>query len=136
MIKRRPTLAHPDMKLPFTSLFSNTKLRYVCVFKYIYKSCYILYRVRHYLAIKSLPLKLLWHPKQRHHFANKGLYSQSYGFSSSHVCESWTIKEVEHQGIDAFELWCQRRFLKSLGQQADQTSQSLRKSTLNILWKD
>ena len=24
--------------------------------------------------------------KQRHHFANKGLYSQSYSFSSSHVC--------------------------------------------------
>ena len=23
--------------------------------------------------------------KQRHHFANKGLYSQSYGFSKSHV---------------------------------------------------
>ena len=23
--------------------------------------------------------------KQRHHFANKGLFSQSYGFSSSHV---------------------------------------------------
>ena len=23
--------------------------------------------------------------KQRHYFANKGLYSQSYGFSSSHV---------------------------------------------------
>ena len=23
--------------------------------------------------------------KQKHHFANKGLYSQSYGFSSSHV---------------------------------------------------
>ena len=23
--------------------------------------------------------------KQRHHFADKGLYSQSYGFSSSHV---------------------------------------------------
>ena len=23
--------------------------------------------------------------KQRHHFDNKGLYSQSYGFSSSHV---------------------------------------------------
>ena len=23
--------------------------------------------------------------KQRHHFTNKGLYSQSYGFSSSHV---------------------------------------------------
>ena len=24
--------------------------------------------------------------KQRYHFANKGLYSQSYSFSSSHVC--------------------------------------------------
>ena len=21
-------------------------------------------------------------------------------------CESWTIKKVEHQGIDAFQLWC------------------------------
>ena len=25
--------------------------------------------------------------------------------------ESWTIKKAEHQRIDAFELWCQRRFL-------------------------
>ena len=23
-------------------------------------------------------------------------------------CESWTIKKVEHRGIDAFELWCWR----------------------------
>ena len=31
--------------------------------------------------------------KQRHNFANKGPSSQSYGFSSSHVCcDSWTIK--------------------------------------------
>ena len=27
-------------------------------------------------------------------------------------CESWTIKKVEHQGIDAFELWCWRRLLR------------------------
>ena len=27
-------------------------------------------------------------------------------------CESWTIKEAEHQIIDAFELWCWRRLLK------------------------
>ena len=27
-------------------------------------------------------------------------------------CESWTIKEVEHQRIDAFELWCWRRLLR------------------------
>ena len=29
-------------------------------------------------------------------------------------CESWTIKKVEHCGIDAFELWCWRRHLRAL----------------------
>ena len=27
-------------------------------------------------------------------------------------CESWTIKKAEHQGIDAFELWCWGRLLR------------------------
>ena len=27
-------------------------------------------------------------------------------------CESWTIKKVERQRIDAFELWCWRRLLR------------------------
>ena len=27
-------------------------------------------------------------------------------------CESWTIKQAEHQRIDAFELWCWRRLLR------------------------
>ena len=27
-------------------------------------------------------------------------------------CESWTMRKVEHQRIDAFKLWCWRRFLK------------------------
>ena len=27
-------------------------------------------------------------------------------------CESWTIKKTEQQRIDAFELWCCRRFLR------------------------
>ena len=27
-------------------------------------------------------------------------------------CESWTVKKVEYQRIDAFELWCWRRLLK------------------------
>ena len=27
-------------------------------------------------------------------------------------CESWTIKKAESHRTDAFELWCQRRFLK------------------------
>ena len=43
-------------------------------------------------------------------------------------CESWTIKKVECQRIDAFELWCWRRLLSLLksqqGQQGYQTSQS------------
>ena len=35
--------------------------------------------------------------KQRHCFANKVLSSQCYGFSSSHGCESWTIKKAERR---------------------------------------
>ena len=27
-------------------------------------------------------------------------------------CESWTIKKAERRRIDAFELWCWRRFLR------------------------
>ena len=27
-------------------------------------------------------------------------------------CESWTVKKAERQSIDAFELWCWRRFLR------------------------
>ena len=29
-------------------------------------------------------------------------------------CESWTVKKAERQRIDAFELWCWRRFLRVL----------------------
>ena len=44
--------------------------------------------------------------KNRHHFANKGPYTPSYGFSSSHVC---TIKKVEHQ-----RTWTARRSNQSI----------------------
>ena len=50
--------------------------------------------------------------------------------------ESWTIKKAEHQRIDAFELWCWKRLWESLGLQGDPTSQSSRKSVLNIHWQD
>ena len=40
--------------------------------------------------------------KQRHHFANKGLSSQSYGFSSSHV---W-IWESDHKENWVLKNWC------------------------------
>ena len=51
--------------------------------------------------------------KQRQHFVDKGLYCQSYGFTSSHV---W-MWELDHEEgwalrIDAFELWCWRRLLR------------------------
>ena len=39
---------------------------------------------------------------QRHHFAIKGLYSQSYDFSSSHVC-MW---EMDHKEGWALKNWC------------------------------
>ena len=52
--------------------------------------------------------------KQRLYFVNKGPSSQSYGFSSSHVCmleldlkESWVPKYW------CFELWCWRRLLRA-----------------------
>ena len=38
--------------------------------------------------------------------------------------ENWTMKKAEQQRTDAFELWCWRRFLRALGLQGDQTSQS------------
>ena len=40
--------------------------------------------------------------KQRHHFADKGLYSQSYGFSSSHV-QMWELDQKEGW---APKYWC------------------------------
>ena len=40
--------------------------------------------------------------KQRHHFANKALYCQSYGFSSSHV---W-MWELDHKEGWMLKNWC------------------------------
>ena len=40
-------------------------------------------------------------------------YSQSYDFSTvMYGYESWTIKKAECPRINAFELWCWRRFLR------------------------
>ena len=51
--------------------------------------------------------------KQRHYFVNKGPSSQGYGFPVvMYGCESWTVKKAERRRIDAFELWCWRRFLR------------------------
>ena len=50
--------------------------------------------------------------KQTHYLANKGhLVKAMVVPVVTYGCESWTIKEAEHQRIDAFELWCWRRLL-------------------------
>ena len=50
--------------------------------------------------------------------------------------ESWTIKKAECWRIDAFELWCWKRLLR-VSWIARRSNQSiLKKSTLNIHWKD
>ena len=51
--------------------------------------------------------------KQRHYFTNKGLVKAMVSPVVMYGCETWIIKKAEHQRIDAFELWCLRRF-KSL----------------------
>ena len=43
--------------------------------------------------------------KQRHHFANKGVCSQSYGFSSSHV-RMWETINKDHKEGWVLKNWC------------------------------
>ena len=51
-------------------------------------------------------------------------------------CDSWTIKKVECQIVDAFELWCWRRVL-TVPWTARRYNQSILKDiSLNIHWKD
>ena len=53
--------------------------------------------------------------KKSHYFVNKGPPSQGYIFPVvMYGCESWTVKKAECRRIDAFELWCWKRFLKVL----------------------
>ena len=51
--------------------------------------------------------------KQRHTLLTKAHIVKAMAFPVvMYGCESWTIKKAEHQTIDAFELWCWRRFLE------------------------
>ena len=51
--------------------------------------------------------------KQRHHFANKGLYSQNCWFFQQSCTEvSWTLMKAECRRIDAFNMWFWRRLLR------------------------
>ena len=48
-------------------------------------------------------------------------------------CESWTMKKAERRRIDAFELWCWRRFLKRSWRGFLQSPCSARRSNQSIL---
>ena len=71
-------------------------------------------------------------------FANKGLSSQSYGFSSSHVW-SW---ELDYKESWALKNWCfwtvvlEKTLESPLDCKEIRPSPSERKSVLNIHWKD
>ena len=71
--------------------------------------------------------------KQRYSFA-KGLSSQDYGFSSSHV---W-MWELNYNESWALQNWCFWTVVleKLLGLKGDAASPSERKSVLNVHWKD
>ena len=72
------------------------------------------HEIKRRLLLKKSYDKTRQHIKlQRHHFANKGPYSQNYVFLVvMYGCESWTVKKAEHRRIDAFELWCWRSLLR------------------------
>ena len=53
-----------------------------------------------------------------------------------HGCESWAIKKTEHQRIDIFELWCWRRLVQVPWTVRRSNQSIIRKSVLNIHWKD
>ena len=64
--------------------------------------------------------------KQRHHFANKGLYSQSYSLSSSHL---W-MWELEHREDIAAKNWC---FPSMVLEKTLSVSWTVRRSNQSIL---
>ena len=64
--------------------------------------------------------------KQRYHFADKGLYGQSHGFSSGHV-RIWELdnnSSVEAEVLMLLNCGAEEDSWQSLGLQGDTTSQS------------
>ena len=78
---------------------------------------------------------------QRHYFATKINLVKAMVFPVVMCrCESWTMKKVEGQRIDAFELWCWRRLLR-VSWTARRSNQSILReihpeySLEGLLWK-
>ena len=51
-------------------------------------------------------------------------------------CESWTTNKAERRRIDAFELWCWRKLFRVPWTARRSDHPSLKRSVLNIHWKD
>ena len=68
---------------------------------------------RHLLLEEKLYQPIQHIKKQRHYCTKKVRLVKAMVFPVvMYGCESWTIKKAERQRIDAFELWCWRRFLR------------------------
>ena len=78
---------------------------------------------------------------QSHHFANKDLYSQSYGLSSDHV-QVWELDTSHTKEGWALKNWCfqivmlEKTLESLLDNKEIKTVNPKRKQLLNIHWKD
>ena len=105
----------------------------ICIHK---KSCRNKIFVQRHLHAKDLSI-FIHNLNEKIHWKHINLWIVGMVFPGViYGYESWTTKKAEHQRIDAFELWCLEKTQEYFGQQGDQISQSYRKSTLNIHWKD
>ena len=51
-------------------------------------------------------------------------------------CESWTVKKAECWIVDAFELWCWKKFLRVPWTARKSNQSILKRSVLGVHWKD
>ena len=75
--------------------------------------------------------------KQRHHFADRGLHSQRYGYSSSHI-QMW---ELDHKESWAPKNWCFWTVVLEMTLESPSDSREIQPvspkgNKLNIHWKD
>ena len=96
------------------------------LFSWAPKSLHTLTEAMKLIDACSLEEKV-WHrqciKKQRHFFANKGPYSQRYGFSSNHV---WML-ELDHKGSWTPKNWCFWTVVLRVSRTARRSNQSILK---------
>ena len=90
------------------------------------------------MKLKYAPWKKRQHIKsQKHHFADKDLYSRSCDFSSSHA-QMWELDHKEGWALKnwCFELWCWRRLLRVPWTTRRSNQSVLKELNLDIIWKN